>query len=170
MQGFACAPFGSHGGSRAHSAQSLPPNNLAPYFAQQQAAAQKGQDAARQQNNQHGSLHMHSAPMHGATANAAPTRTATGATSRAPPIPQMGNSNRVAAAHQAMCMQQQPAQQRQAPEQGGVEKKLAAAAEEAAAAAGKERRAQVGAAPSHSCIYIRKCVHSILHPICPRDL
>lgn len=140
--------------------QSLPPNNLAPHFAQQQAAAQKGQDAARQQNNQQGSLHVHSAPTHGATGNTAPMRTATGATSRAPPMPQIGSGNVSAtAAQQAMRMQQPPMQQRQAAEQS-TEMKLAAAAEEAAAAAaGKERRALVRATPDSSAHYMCAYVH-----------
>ena len=131
-------------------------------FAQQQAAAaaQKGPEAARQQHQQ-GSLHVHSAPTHGANTNSAPTRTANGATSRAPPMPQQNGNGVPAATQQAMRMQQQaqqamqqhqqhqqqqqPGQQRPASQVEAADGKLAGGPEDAAAA-GKERRAQVRAA------------------------
>ena len=167
LQGFPCNTFGQQGSNRARSVQSFPPHQLAPQFVQQQrAAARKGPDAARQHHGQQGSLHVHSAP-NGGAASKAPTKTANGATSRAPPMPQNNNNGTIAASVglQAMRTAQQqqegPQQQKQAPQQEPSQHKPSAeqeaangkpaAAPEDAAAAGKERRAQVRPCLSHLC-------------------
>ena len=165
LQGFPYNTFGQQGSNRVRSVQSFPPHQLAPQFVQQQrAAAQKGPDAARQHHGQQGSLHVHSAPNGGAASNA-PTKTANGATSRAPPMPQNNNNGAIAASvgpqamRTAQQQQQGPQQQQQAPqqqpgqhkpsaEQEAADRKPAAAPEDAAAA-GKERRAQVRPSLSH---------------------
>ena len=144
-------PYPDQNGNRARSVQSFPPHPMAAQFMQQQAAAQKRQDAARQQHQQT-SLNVHSAPANGIGASAAPTKTANGATSRAPPMPH--GSGAAPMGQQALRMQhaqqqQQPGHFRPCNDGEAAEQNQGERAAEDAAAAGKERRAQVDLADAH---------------------
>ena len=137
-------PFADQNGNRARSVQSFPPHPRAARFMQQQAAAQKRQDAARQ-HHQRTSLNVRSAPADGNGASAAPTRTANGATSRAPPMPH-GNGaapmGQQALRMQHARQQQQPGHHAPCNDGEAAEQEEGERAAGDAAAAGKERRAQ----------------------------
>ena len=146
-------PFPGQNGNQARSVQSFPPHPMATQFMQQQAAAQKRQDAARQ-HLQQTSLNVHSAPVN--VNGAAPTKTANGATSRAPPMSQNGGGpgpmGQQALRMQHAQQQQQPGHYRAGNDGEAVEQNQGERAAEDAAAAGKERRAQVHPADLHCLI------------------
>ena len=155
-------PFPDQNGSRARSVQSFPPHSMAAQFMQQQAAAQKRQDAARQ-HYQQTSLNMHSAPANGNGASAAPIKTANGATSRAPPMPQNGGGagpmGQQALRMQHAQQQQQPGHYRPCNDGEAAEQPQGERPAEDAAAAGRERRAQVHTADPHCLFHLGPCCH-----------